>query len=152
MVFKQLDMLVPMWLTSSAEIWYYSQSIETCDRIEQDWNSLQTAIGEYYMNQAFLDKQKVHTNHASYRNLGNGQEIPSEYVIHKLELLQFVYNYTDKELINEIMEGAPSYWTPIITPHLFQNLKQFQLSIKFHEDSLLKLGGGDNSYSSGNRQ
>ena len=50
------------------------------------------------------------------------------------------------------MEGAPSYWTLIITLHLFQNLKQFQLSVKFHEDLLLKLGGGDNSYMNANRQ
>ena len=40
------------------------------------------------------------------------------------------------------MEGIPSHWTPIITPHLFQDLEQFQQSVKFHEDSLLKLGGG----------
>ena len=45
------------------------------------------------------------------------------------------------------MEGAPSHWTPIITPHLFQDLEQFQQSVKFHEDSLLKFGGGENSYS-----
>lgn len=44
------------------------------------------------------------------------------------------------------MEGAPLYWTPIITPYLFQDLEQFQLSVKFHEDSLLKLGGNENSY------
>ena len=145
-VFKQLGMLVPTRLTGSAEIWYYSQSVETCDRIEQDWNTLRSAIGEYYMNRAFLDKQKARANHALYRDTSNGRETPSEYVIRKLELLQFVYNYTDKELINEIMEGAPSYWTPIVTPHLFQDLEQFQQSVKFHEDSLLKLGGGDNLY------
>lgn len=97
------------------------------------------------MNRAFLDKQKARANRASYRNFGNGCETPSEYVIRKLELLQFVYNYTDSELINEIMEGVPSCWTPIITPHLFQNLEQFQQSVKFHEDSLIKLGG-ENSY------
>lgn len=57
-----------------------------------------------------------------------------------------MYNYTDKELINEIMEGTPSYWTLIITPHLFQNLEEFQLSVKFHEDSLIKLGNTDNPY------
>ena len=101
------------------------------------------------MNRAFLDKQKARANRAVYRDANNGRETPSEYVIRKLELLQFVYNYTDRELINEIMEGAPSYWTPVITPHLFQNLEEFQLSVKFHEDSLLKLGNSDNSY---NRQ
>lgn len=141
---------MPTQLTNSAEIWYYSQSVETRDRIEQDWNTLQTTIGEYYMNCAFLDKQKACANRVSYQDTGNGQETPSEYVICKLELLQFVYNYMDRELINEIMEGAPSYWMPIITPHLFQDLEQLQLSVKFHEDSLLKLGGGENSYTNAN--
>ena len=145
-VFKQLGALVPTRLTGSAEIWYYSQSGETRDRIEQDWNTLRSAIGEYYMNRAFLDKQKSCANRASYRDASNGRETPSEYVIRKLELLQFVYNYTDRELINEIMEGAPSHWNPILTPHLFQELKQFQQSVKFHEDLLLKIGGTENSY------
>ena len=149
LIFKQLGTLVPTRLTGSAETWYYSQSVETHDRIEVDWNTLHAAIGKYYMNCAFLNKQKAHANHASYHDGSNGRETPSEYVICKLELLQFMYNYTDRELINEIMEGAPSYWTPIITPHLFQDLEQFQLSVQFHEDSLLKLGGGENSY---NRQ
>lgn len=38
------------------------------------------------------------------------------------------------------MEGAPSYWMPIVTPHLYQTLEQFQLAVKFHEDSLMKTG------------
>ena len=92
------------------------------------------------MNRTFLDKQKARANRASYHDIGNGQELPSEYVIHKMELLQFVYNYTDSELINEIMEGAPSYWTPIVTPHLYQSLEQFQLVVKFHKDSLVRVG------------
>ena len=98
------------------------------------------------MNRAFLNKQKARANHASYRDAGNRRETPSEYIIRKLELLQFVYNYMDRELINEIMEGVPTHWTPIITPHLFQSLEQFQQSVKFHEDSLLKMGGNESSY------
>jgi len=38
------------------------------------------------------------------------------------------------------MEGAPSYWTPVVTPHLYQTLEQFQLAVKFHEDSLMRAG------------
>ena len=99
-VFRQLGTLVPTRLTGSAEVWYYSQGVKTRNRIEQDWSTLCTAIGEYYMNRAFLDKQKARANKASYRDAGNGRESPSEYIIRKLELLQFVYNYTDRELIN----------------------------------------------------
>ena len=64
------------------------------------------------MNCTFLDRQKAQDNKALYCDMGNVQELPSEYVIRKLELLQFIYNYTDNELINEIMEGAHLYWTP----------------------------------------
>ena len=77
-------------------------------------------------------------NKVSYHDSSNGRELPSKYAIQKVELLQFVYNYTDSELINEIMEGAPSYWTPIVTPHLYQTLEQFQLAVKFHKDSLMR--------------
>lgn len=139
-IFKQLGTLVPTRLTGSAETWYYSQSAETRERIEADWGTLRAAIGEYFMNHTFLDKQKAQANKVLYRNAGNVRESPSEYVIRKLELLQFVYNYTDSELINEIMEGAPSYWTPIVTPHLYQTLEQYQLAVKFHEDSLVRAG------------
>lgn len=137
-IFKQLGTLVPTRLTGSAETWYYSQSAEVRERIETDWGTLRTAIGEYYMNRTFLDKQKAKANKAFYRDMGNSRELPSEYVIRKLELLQFVYNYTDNELVNEIMEGAPSYWTPIVTPHLYQSLEEFQRAVKFHEDSLMR--------------
>ena len=58
-VFRQRGMLVPTRLTGSAETWYYSQSAETRERIETDWETLRAAIGEYYMNQTFLDKQKA---------------------------------------------------------------------------------------------
>ena len=86
-VFKQLGMLVPTQLTGSAEIWYYSQSVEVHNKIEQDWNTLRMVIGEYYMNWAFLDKQKAGANHAFYCNTGNVREMPREYIICKIEHL-----------------------------------------------------------------
>ena len=58
-IFKQLGTLVPTRLTGNAETWYYSQSVETRERIEDNWGTLRAAIGEYYMNRAFLDKQKA---------------------------------------------------------------------------------------------
>lgn len=88
-------MLVPTQLTGSAETWYYSQNIETREWIETNWGTLQTAIGEYYMNCSFFDKQKAQVNKVSYHDSSNGRELPSKYAIQKVELLQFVYNYTD---------------------------------------------------------
>ena len=37
------------------------------------------------------------------------------------------------------MEGTPSYWTPIVMPHLCQTLEHFQLAVKFHEDCLMRM-------------
>ena len=68
------------------------------------------------MNRAFLDKQKARANCASYCDLGNGKETPSDYVIRKLELLQFMYNYTDRELINEIILVLDASHHPTFVP------------------------------------
>lgn len=67
------------------------------------------------------------------------QELPSEYFIRKRELIKLVYNYTDGEIINEIMNGAPTYWTTVLTPHLYHEVEDFQIAIKFHEDNLMRM-------------
>ncbi|TFK33910.1 hypothetical protein BDQ12DRAFT_765496 [Crucibulum laeve] len=139
MVFKQLGSLVPTRLTGSAETWYYSQGPEIRYEIEQNWDTLREAIGAYYMNRSFMDKQKSRANKAHYRERGHTNETPSEYYIRKNDLLEFVYDYMDVEMINEIMNGAPSYWASILTPHLHLTLRDFQLAIKYHEDNLMRL-------------
>ncbi|KZT31709.1 hypothetical protein SISSUDRAFT_970776, partial [Sistotremastrum suecicum HHB10207 ss-3] len=48
----------------------------------------------------------------------------------------------DSEMIMEIMNGAPANWTSILTPHLCASVLQFQASIKFHEDSLMRENRG----------
>jgi hypothetical protein len=65
-IYKQLGMLVPMRLTGSAEMSYYSLGIQTRSRIKKDWGTLRQAIGDYYMNRAYIDRQKARANRASY--------------------------------------------------------------------------------------
>jgi hypothetical protein len=91
------------------------------------------------MNQTWLENQKIKANSVRYRETGHGRESPSEYFIRKLELLQLNFNYTDRELINQIMVGYPAHWTSILTPHLFYNVEQLQSTVKFHEDLLLRM-------------
>ncbi|EFI26718.1 hypothetical protein CC1G_15639 [Coprinopsis cinerea okayama7 len=43
------------------------------------------------------------------------------------------------EMITEIMNGAPTIWTSVLTPHLFNKLVEFQHTLRFHEDHLLAL-------------
>ena len=115
-VFRQLGSLVPQRLTGSAEVWYWSLPIEKRREIEADCGTLRQAIRSYYMNRSWLDKQKARANKASYRDLENSHELPSEYYIRKVELLTLVYNMSDSELILEIMNGAPPSWVNILNP------------------------------------
>lgn len=138
-VWRQLGHLVPSRLRGSAEKWYYSLHPKLRRTLEQDWDSLRGGISSYYMNRSYLDKQKIRANRAVYRDSGNSRELPSEYFIRKLELLQQVYDYNERELISEIMAGAPSAWTPILTPHLYREVVELQRALKFHEDILLSM-------------
>lgn len=144
-VFEQLGTIVPQRLKGNAENWYYSQNTSTRQRLEENWHTLREGIGSYYMNRAFMDKQKGRANRAVYRENGHSRETPSEYVIRKKELIELVYDYTDREMINEIMSSVPTQWTTILTPHLYSNLEEFQLAIKYYEENLLRLEGFRNS-------
>ncbi|KAH6903972.1 hypothetical protein BKA70DRAFT_1432929 [Coprinopsis sp. MPI-PUGE-AT-0042] len=136
---QQLGALVPSRLTGNAEVWYYSLPLLTRDRYEEDWTNMKNGIAAYYMNRSFTEKQKIKANKAHYRDYSHSRETPSEYFIRKVELLQFSYNYSDSETISEIMAGAPTLWTSILTPHLYDDLVAFQQALKFHEETLLRL-------------
>lgn len=139
LIFQQLGKLVPSRLKGTAETWYYSQSSKTRTRLEVNWATLREGIGAYFMNRAYMDKQKGRANRATFRDSGNARESPSEYFIRKRELIEMVYDYTDGEIINEIMNGAPSYWSTVLTPHLYNDAEEFQIAIKFHEDNLTRM-------------
>ncbi|KZT31741.1 hypothetical protein SISSUDRAFT_956016, partial [Sistotremastrum suecicum HHB10207 ss-3] len=53
-----------------------------------------------------------------------------------------LFGLNDSEMIMEIMNGAPANWTSILTPHLCTSVLQFQASIKFHEESLMRENRG----------
>ncbi|KAF6750102.1 hypothetical protein DFP72DRAFT_1072715 [Ephemerocybe angulata] len=139
LIWTQLGRLAPTRLTGPAEQWYYSLHPNVRTTLEQNWDNLRGAISQYWMNQAFMEKQKLRANRATYRDTNHPKESPSEYFIRKLNLLQLSYDYHDRELIQEIMNGAPTTWTTIVTPHLYQHLEDFQANIKYHEDLLLRL-------------
>ncbi|KAF6755738.1 hypothetical protein DFP72DRAFT_1067544 [Ephemerocybe angulata] len=139
-VFQQLGKILPTRLTGRAENWYFSLSFETRQRMEYDWDTMKSGICQYYMNSSYMERMRTRANKASYRSSGNSTELPSEYFIRKLEMLQLVYNYSERELITEVMVGTPSQWTTILTPHLYNRLEDFQQAIKFHEDVLVSVG------------
>jgi hypothetical protein len=138
-MFEQLGSVVPQRLTKSAETWYWSLPEYLRKRVETNWQTLRDHIKSYYMNRSWLDKQKTRANNATYRDVANPEETPSEYYIRKYELLTLVYNLSESELIMEIMNGAPSSWINILNPNLYDDLAGFQGAIKYHEDYLMRM-------------
>ena len=59
------------------------------------------------MNWHWLDLQKAKANKVHYQESGHFKETLSKYYICKLELLKFVYDYSDSELITKILAKAP---------------------------------------------
>ena len=91
------------------------------------------------MNHHWVEKQKLRAKRARFREAGHQQESPSEYVIRKMELLTLVYSYTDTETIQAIMMEVTGTWASIINPQYQKMLREFQNTVKYHEESLEKL-------------
>lgn len=135
-LYDQLGDIVPTRLEKEADSWFWSLPLDYRRSITQNWGSLRTAIGSYYMNRPWLDKQKSRANKSHYREPGHSQESPTAYFIRKSELLNLVYSYSDSEIMMEVMEGAPKFWATILDPHRCKNLIEFAEAIKYHEDAL----------------
>jgi hypothetical protein len=77
------------------------------------------------MNHHWLEKQKLRANRARFTEASHQQESPSEYIIHKMELLTLVYSYSDTEVIQAIMMEVPRTWASIINPQYQKILREF---------------------------
>jgi hypothetical protein len=91
------------------------------------------------MNHHWLDKQKLRANKARFREVSHQRGSSSEYIIRKLELIGLVYNYTDSETIQAIMEEVPDSWASILNPQYLKSIMEFQNAVKYHEETLAKL-------------
>ena len=91
------------------------------------------------MNHHWLEKQKLWANKARFREVGHQRESSSEYIIRKLELIRLVYNYTDSETIQAIMEEVPDSWASILNPQYLKSIMEFQNAVKYHKETLAKL-------------
>ena len=142
-VHEQLGQLVPTRLRKDAELWYYSLPEDYRSQAEENWGTLRDAIGTYFMNRAWLDKQKMRARVAHYREASHSQETPSAFYIRKSQLLWLVFNMSDTEIIMEVMNSAPSGWNSILTTHFYNTVVEFQAALKFHEDTLIKISHED---------
>ena len=135
-VFNQLGQIIPLRLRKNAEKWFFSLSMASHAKASENWKSMRTTICSYYMNRAWLDRQRARASRASFREPGHSNESPSEYFIRKSDLLRLIGKIADLTLILEIMNGAPSYWHTVIDAHRCETAEEFQTAIKYHEESL----------------
>ncbi|KZP04508.1 hypothetical protein FIBSPDRAFT_685697, partial [Athelia psychrophila] len=134
---EELGSIVPRRFTGNAEIWYYSIHQDVRSRYERSWTTLREAITGYYMNDQWLERQRIRATSARFRDATSPRELPTEYVLRKLNLIDMVYNYTQTEQIRLIMQEAPSAWTPIIQPQNCRTMVELQNAIKYHEENLV---------------
>jgi hypothetical protein len=129
-----------------AKKWFNSLDHSIQATITQDWLTLRHEIGVYFMNRAWVEKQRGIANRASYRDSGNEKETPSAYIMRKKSLLDLTFAYEDGELIVEIMNGAPHTWRTVIDTSTIFTYREFMIKIKYHEEMLSTMSR--NSFSS----
>ncbi|QRW06065.1 Retrovirus-related Pol polyprotein from transposon [Ceratobasidium sp. AG-Ba] len=146
-VWNQLGQQIPLRLTGRAKDWFESQSKRYQAFMMQDWQNMRAGICDYFMNRTWLDKQKGKATRAHYREPGHANETPSDYIIRKKKLLQMVFKLTKTELILEILNGAPQYWRTIMDTSRIESFREFQATVKYHEETLISGTRGDGSVS-----
>lgn len=135
-IYTELGQIVPHRLRGDASAWFWSLDLQTRIAATQSWGTIRHKICEFFMNRMWMDKQKIRANNASYREVGHSEESPVQYVIRKLKLLRLVYEYTDSQLIVEVMSTAPQYWNQIMDPQRCVDFDDFLSGIKYHEEAL----------------
>lgn len=135
-VFKGLGDVVPMRLTGKASEWWYSLNKSDRNASTLNWDTLKQRISDYWMNQAWVNKMQSRALRARFREPGHGDESPSQYYIRKSELIGIVYQFTDKQVIHELLKTAPATWQGVLQPATIQTLSQLQNAIKFYEENL----------------
>ena len=106
-MYTELGQVVPLRLRGDASTWFWSLDKAIRRQAMHSWGTMRNKISEFFMNRTWMDKQKVRANKAAYHESGHSQETPVQYIIRKLKLLKLVYEYTDSQLIVEIMATAP---------------------------------------------
>lgn len=136
-IHRELGKIVPRRFTGLVEMWYWSIPPAHWVSMEESWTTLKEAMHNYWKNTQWLKRQKICANLAHYRESEHPQELPSVYVVRKLDLLRIVYNWSDTETIHLIMSKAPSSWSLILQPQFCSTIVEFQNTIKYHEENLV---------------
>ncbi|KEP45274.1 hypothetical protein V565_294030, partial [Rhizoctonia solani 123E] len=128
---------VPLRFTGRALRWYNALDKAYRRQITADWPSLRRAITIHFMNRTFMERNKADALHAHFRDKNHPHEMPEDYVIRKMEALTILSDWTDSELINEIMNSAPEHWSLYIDTSIVTTWDDFLDKVAWHEEKLL---------------
>ncbi|QRV90335.1 Retrovirus-related Pol polyprotein from transposon [Ceratobasidium sp. AG-Ba] len=110
----QLGSLLPYRFKERASNWWFSIPRDTRDYITIDWYSLRAAISSHFMNATWMAKQRSYANKMRFRDGGNSDELPIDYVLRKKKNLLLIQTMSFDQLIHEIIIGAPAGWQTIL--------------------------------------
>jgi hypothetical protein len=80
-----------------------------------------------------------------YRDKGNEDETPEDYVIRKEEALTGTCNWTDSELVFEIMNGAPKSWRTLIDTYTTTTYHDLLDQVSWFQSDLMAVDRTSNS-------
>jgi hypothetical protein len=145
-LYRQLGEIIPLRLKKRAKTWFYGLPAYRRRDVMIDWGAMRDAICGHFMSHSWLSEQKKRAVEASYRDKDHPREKPTDYVYRKLELLKTVGNYTDRELIYQIMENAPVYWRQVIDTSRLRNMEDLQDAVEYHQRMLEKGGVSESRF------
>ncbi|KAB5588058.1 Transposon Tf2-1 polyprotein [Ceratobasidium theobromae] len=134
---QQLGQQVPLQFTGRAQQWFTALNQDTRRNITQDWPSLRQVITIHFMNHAYLEQNKCEALEMKYRDSSHRNETPEDYVICKMEALTLFNDWTDPELIFQIMNDAPSSWRAYIDTEDIRLWEEFLDKIYWHQQDLM---------------
>jgi hypothetical protein len=136
--YEQIGILAPKRLTSRALSWYQFLNPAHREAITRNWDTLKQAIGNHFCTMNWYNRLKTKALEARFRQPGYSSERPTDYYYRKLELLQTVHDWTEPQLVSEILDNAPDYWRTIIQTTNIQTLQQLSAALEHHEHTLIK--------------
>jgi hypothetical protein len=135
-IYMELGQIIPIRLTDKAAAWFYALDERTKEEIQRSWGDIKLALTNYFMTHTWTLKMQTRAWRIRYRQKGNESESPVDYFSRKLKMLQLLFTFTDEQLILEILEGAPKFWTLYINTSTLQTVGDLQSAIKHHEPDL----------------
>jgi len=136
-IYDELGQILPQRLIKKAHEWFYALTDVQQDYTQRNWGTFRLAISTHFMNPHWLEKMKLRTLRMRYRQKSHESETPSDYFHRKLKMIRLLFTLTEPEIIMEIMNGAPRYWTTIIDTSRNITVQDLQDAIRYHEDQLL---------------